>query len=196
MGKVIVAIIMLIAGLGAGFGAGYFLMMPRINESAAEIDTLKQAIETAKADTEAVLKKAGKEISEAKTQAQKSQDNAIRIGKELVKMEAEKKRLELMLKKVMEQTSGLAAEDAPADSISKPTPVVPAAATTPATTATVPAATGATVEYTIKEGDSLWKIAATELGNGIRYKEILKLNPTINENSKLDIGMKLILPAK
>ena len=51
--------------------------------------------------------------------------------------------------------------------------------------------------YVVKEDDSLWKIAANELGNGTRYEEISKLNSDIltNEN-KLKLGMKLRLPAK
>jgi len=49
--------------------------------------------------------------------------------------------------------------------------------------------------YVAKEGDSLWKIAANELGNGSRYAEIKKLNPNIDTDN-MKIGTKLILPAK
>ncbi|MEE0100843.1 MAG: LysM peptidoglycan-binding domain-containing protein [Acutalibacteraceae bacterium] len=35
---------------------------------------------------------------------------------------------------------------------------------------------GGTRTYTVKSGDSLWAIAAKQLGNGNRYKEIKSLN--------------------
>ncbi len=49
--------------------------------------------------------------------------------------------------------------------------------------------------YTVKEGDSLWKIAVSVLGNGNRYLDIIKANRDLlaNEDS-LTPGMRLILP--
>jgi len=51
------------------------------------------------------------------------------------------------------------------------------------------------VQYIVRQGDTLWKIAAEQLGNGSRYKEISKLNANVlkNEND-LTIGMRLSLP--
>ena len=37
------------------------------------------------------------------------------------------------------------------------------------------------VEYTVKRGDSLWKIAKSKLGSGSRYPEIMELNNLENE---------------
>ncbi|MBN2591001.1 MAG: LysM peptidoglycan-binding domain-containing protein [Sedimentisphaerales bacterium] len=51
--------------------------------------------------------------------------------------------------------------------------------------------------YEVKEDDSLWKIAAQQLGNGARFEEISKLNTDIlTDKNKLKPGMKLRLPAK
>jgi nucleoid-associated protein YgaU len=52
--------------------------------------------------------------------------------------------------------------------------------------------------YIVKEGDSLWQIASSQLGKSTRYKEILKLNAdTLKKNEdNLEVGMRLHLPAK
>ena len=51
--------------------------------------------------------------------------------------------------------------------------------------------------YVVKEGDSLWKIAATQLGDGNRYKEIVKANSSIlSSEDDIAIGMQLKMPAK
>ncbi len=51
--------------------------------------------------------------------------------------------------------------------------------------------------YVVKEGDSLWKIAATQLGDGNRYKEIVKANSGIlSSEDDIAIGMQLKMPAK
>ena len=52
-------------------------------------------------------------------------------------------------------------------------------------------------QYIVKESDSLWQIAAEQLGNGNRYEEIIELNKSvITDADKLVIGMKLKLPAR
>lgn len=52
--------------------------------------------------------------------------------------------------------------------------------------------------YVVQSDDSLWQIATKQLGDPIRYKEIVKLNPGVlrNENTTLKIGMQLNLPAQ
>jgi nucleoid-associated protein YgaU len=50
-------------------------------------------------------------------------------------------------------------------------------------------------EYIIKDGDSLWQIAATYLGNGLRYEEIAAMNGNIDPDN-LIVGTKIKLPAR
>jgi nucleoid-associated protein YgaU len=59
-----------------------------------------------------------------------------------------------------------------------------------------PAAKAGSV-YVVKEGDSLWKIAASQLGDGNRYKDIVKLNGDIlSSEDDIAVGMQLKMPAK
>jgi len=50
--------------------------------------------------------------------------------------------------------------------------------------------------YEVAQGDSLWKIAEEQLGNGLRYKDILALNPSIKKENRLTVGARLNLPSK
>ncbi|MGD1042446.1 MAG: LysM peptidoglycan-binding domain-containing protein [Sedimentisphaerales bacterium] len=51
--------------------------------------------------------------------------------------------------------------------------------------------------YVVKEGDSLWKIAASQLGDGNRYKDIVKLNSDIlSSEDDIAVGMQLKMPTK
>ena len=51
---------------------------------------------------------------------------------------------------------------------------------------------GSVTIYTVKKGDSLWKIADQLLGNGNRYKEIVALNEL--ESTTISTGQKLKIP--
>lgn len=53
-------------------------------------------------------------------------------------------------------------------------------------------ATPAVKTYTVKAGDSLWRIAAQQLGNGARYKEIKTMNGL--KNNTIHAGQVLKLP--
>jgi nucleoid-associated protein YgaU len=52
-------------------------------------------------------------------------------------------------------------------------------------------------EYVVREGDNLWRVAASQLGDPTRYKEICKLNAgTLKDENTLSVGMRLYLPAQ
>ena len=52
-------------------------------------------------------------------------------------------------------------------------------------------------QYVVREGDSLWRVAESQLGDPGRYKEISRLNAGILENEDtIIVGMRLNLPAQ
>lgn len=51
--------------------------------------------------------------------------------------------------------------------------------------------------YVVRDGDSLWKIAAQKLGSGSRYTEISRLNADILDNEDdIPVGARLRMPAR
>lgn len=51
--------------------------------------------------------------------------------------------------------------------------------------------------YTVRDGDSLWRIAAEQLGDGSRYTEVAKLNADIlSDEDSLTVGTSLKIPAR
>ncbi len=51
--------------------------------------------------------------------------------------------------------------------------------------------------YVVREGDSLWQIAAEQLGDGSRYGEIAELNAAVlDSEDNLFVGMRLKMPAR
>src|SRR5262249_2753252 len=63
---------------------------------------------------------------------------------------------------------------------------------------TVPAPSQETKTYTVKPGDSLWKIAQEFYGAGHLFKRIIEANPgkLVDENSVIHPGDKLTIPAE
>ena len=51
-----------------------------------------------------------------------------------------------------------------------------------------------TRNHIVKPGDTLWALAATMLGDGNRWREILALNPSLGNRSTLTVGTTLRIP--
>ena len=49
--------------------------------------------------------------------------------------------------------------------------------------------------YTVQDGDTFYKIAQSQLGDGNRYQEIAQLNPGVNPTD-LQLGSTLNIPAQ
>ena len=72
----------------------------------------------------------------------------------------------------------------------------PAAAPSDQRTEVEPEALAKPIAYKVTRGQSLWSIAADELGSGSRYIEILNLNPQLQgDPGRLRPGQELTLPA-
>jgi LysM repeat protein len=80
------------------------------------------------------------------------------------------------------------------DSLQRPPQCLPVEAVAPTETT---AAETPTVEYTVRRGDSLWKIAEEHLGDGMRFREIVALNQAVlpADLDFIDPGMVLRLPS-
>jgi LysM repeat protein len=77
-------------------------------------------------------------------------------------------------------------------------PIAPVSTIHPAGTSVVaapaqPVATQHTIS--VKRGDSLWKLAEQNLGRGNRWHELLAVNPSIADPSRIRVGARLVLPA-
>ena len=48
---------------------------------------------------------------------------------------------------------------------------------------------------TVKPGDSLWKLAASRLGDGRRWRELLTRNPGLPNPDLLEVGSRIVVPA-
>ncbi len=72
-----------------------------------------------------------------------------------------------------------------------PAPVAPAAPIVPV------APSGATKlnAVIVRPGDSLWKIAEQNLGKGLRWRELLSVNPAIRDANQIKAGSQIFLPA-
>jgi len=72
-----------------------------------------------------------------------------------------------------------------------PSPVAPVAPVVPV----VPKGTAKLNAVIVRPGDSLWKIAEQTLGKGLRWHELLSVNPTIRDANHIVVGSQIYLPA-
>ena len=175
MNNRIVYPVMLLVGVGVGMGVGMLISKAKIDKSQKELDQLLTQMQTVKTESEETIQRASTEIARNKNELTRAKNLLIQTHSELIKVKAE-----------LQKIKASAASDA-----TQPVVVI----TTPTGTASS-ASTTRTIDYIIKDGDSFWKIAQEQLGDGLRYTEILKLNPDISENQSLTIGMKVKIPAQ
>ncbi len=161
--------VMLLVGIGIGTGVGMLISKPKIDKGQKDFEQLQTQMQTAKAESEKTIARNENEITRMK-------DFVKQITMQLAKAKAE---LEAI--KGGNPESALTSPEAAEPEVVITTPI----GTAPATSA---------IDYTVEENDSLWKIAEEQLGNGIRYQEIIDLNDGVTENTVLHKGMKLKLP--
>jgi nucleoid-associated protein YgaU len=104
----------------------------------------------------------------------------VRVGQELVIPPLEKTPAAVLPKTMFEPVGTVGNTRAPAAEKAKPEKT-----------------TAAERWYVVQEGDSLWQIASTQLGSGVRYEEIVRLNPDVSKDGTfINVGMRLRLPSK
>jgi nucleoid-associated protein YgaU len=73
---------------------------------------------------------------------------------------------------------------------SAPAPAMPSKPAAPI----VHAAPGKLNAVTVKPGDSLWKLAQQNLGKGVRWRELLSVNPGIVDANHIEAGSQIYVP--
>jgi nucleoid-associated protein YgaU len=86
----------------------------------------------------------------------------------------------------------------PAHRIAPPLPTAPAPASIAPMAPVVPVTPNAAAKLSVvvvKPGDSLWKIAQQNLGKGLRWHDLLAVNPNIVDANRIAAGSQIYLPA-
>jgi nucleoid-associated protein YgaU len=199
MKKEVVYLVIGIIGLGAGIGAGFLVNKPKLAKSKAAYDELQTKLQETEKSSLEKLQMAGADNAKLNTELK-------RINAELTRYKAEYVRATTDLTRVTTELNNLKESILPQSEVVDVDSAVQASSsgdtsssggTAAAATSTAPKTpVAASGEYIIKDGDNLWNIAAAQLGKGIRYKEILALNPGLSEKKELVVGSKIKLPAK
>jgi nucleoid-associated protein YgaU len=137
-------------------------------------------MQAAKTESEETIQRAATEIARKENELMRMKNMLMQTTTKLADINAELKGIE-----------GRTPESPESPATSEPGVVITTPSDTNRTPSTVP-----TIDYTVQDGDSFWKIAQEQLGDGNRYTEILKLNPTISENQTLTIGTKIKIPTR
>ena len=172
--------VMLLVGIAIGTGVGMLITKPEIDKQKKEVDQLVTQMQAAKADSEETIQRAATEIARNKNELKRMKDLLMQITAQLAKANAE-------LKAIKSPTP----ESSISPGTTEPEVVITTADDTDRIPSTVP-----TTDYIIEDGDSFWKIAQEQLGDGNRYTEILRLNPAISEDQTLIIGTKIKIPVQ
>jgi LysM repeat protein len=197
MRQIVIIGILILIGLAAGTGLGLLINKPQIEAARQEAADLNTRLQTAETQSQEKLRVASEEIAKLRADLMRARNDLTRLNTDLARAKTE---LAQAAKPVVEPTAAAASQPTgqPAPGSIEPRPGGTAAASASSQAPVVKTGTpsGPTREYVIKDGDSFWKIAASQLGSGTRYKEIIALNPGISPDKPLVIGTKIKLPPK
>ncbi len=205
MRQILVIGIFILIGLAAGTGLGLLINKPQIEAARQEAADLNARLQEAEAQSQEKLRVASEEIAKLRADLMRTRNDLTRLNTDLVRTRAELAQAtrpdvqppQPQAAKPMptSQPAATTAQPRPDGSAAQAGPaVVSTQAQTPTDKTVIPA--GPLREYVIKDGDSFWKIAASQLGSGTRYKEIIALNPSVSADKPLVIGTKIKLPPK
>lgn len=192
MNKSVANVVVAVVALGAGIGAGFLINKPKLTESRKACSELQTKMDELQKTSTEKLQMMSADNAKLSTENKRINSELTRYRTEYVRASADLAQISAEMKQLKEnilpqsgsvdQTASAQPAGAEADSASaQPAP------------AKVVVAAG---EYVVKDGDNLWNIASEQLGSGVRYKEIIAVNPGITEKTTLAVGSKIKLPAK
>jgi len=168
----------LVLGVVIGIGIGFMVSKPKLSKSQAMLDELMTQMQASKAESEETIQKAAEEIARLNKSLAGNQAVLNQLKTDLTRTKAELAQL---------RSQNLPVVTTPPAETAVESVINPAVAVPPSVPST---------EYIVEDGDSLWKIAEEQLGDGMRYKEILLLNPGTSEDQTLIPGTKLRIPSQ
>ena len=171
--QIAVYVIISLLGLGIGVGSGVLITKSKVDKNKAIIADLQSRMQKSEMISQERIQNADAKI--------------VRLNSELTQAKTELTQAKTELEQVKNRGGEVAITN-PAENTGVKDMAAVAMDNTQSTATTV---------YIVKDGDSFWKIAASQLGDANRYKEIIKLNPNVSTNDKnLAVGMKLKMPTR